>query len=190
MGSTPIKNVSYQDLDQVATQAAPATSKTRLYSKTDGALYVVPAGGAETAVSSSIPANLIAYTDGAAPSGWSDLSATYGGRTVVAMPSGGTNGATVLSPLTDAQSPTHTHTGPSHGHDQNMGASSTGTITADDPRIKADSASGSDVRNYSTDGGGGSRTRMQTGVTTSGTGATGATAAHLPYVQLRMIKKS
>lgn len=56
MGSTPIKNVSYQDLDQVATQAAPATGKTRLYSKTDGALYVVPAGGAETAVSSVIAA--------------------------------------------------------------------------------------------------------------------------------------
>lgn len=120
MGSTPIKNVSYLDVDQVATQAAPATGKTRFYSKTDGALYVVPGGGAETAVSSSIPANVVAYFNGAVasiPSGWTEFTAGRG-RVIVGVPLSGTVGGTVGTALTNVQnkSTTHTHTGPSHTH--------------------------------------------------------------------------
>lgn len=110
MGSTPIKNVQYQDLDQITTPAAPATGKTRFYSKTDGSLYVVPAAGSETAVSSSIPSNLIAHTTAtAAPTGWTEFTAGRG-RVIVGTPLSGTHAGTVGSALTDLQNPTHTHT--------------------------------------------------------------------------------
>lgn len=116
MGSTPIKNVSYLDVDQVATQAAPATGKTRFYSKTDGALYVVPAAGSETAVSAGVPANLIAHYNGTtAPSGWTEATAVRG-RTIVGLPLSGTGAGTVGTALTNVEDRTHTHTGPSHTH--------------------------------------------------------------------------
>lgn len=76
MGSTPIKNVQYQDLDQIATPAAPATGKTRFYSKSGGSLFIVPAAGSETAV---VPANFIGHTtDTTAPTGWTEFTAGRG----------------------------------------------------------------------------------------------------------------
>lgn len=182
MGSTPIKNVSYQDLDQVATQAAPAASKTRLYSKTDGALYVVPAAGSETAA--GVPANGIIHTTAtSAPTGWAEYTAGRG-RVIAGTPASGTHGGTVGSALTDLQDPTHTHTGPSHGHNQNSAAVSNAAAGG---QVWA---SGAD--NSAMDQGTGvtSAYRMYSGVVAAGTGATGATSATMPYIQQLGIIKS
>lgn len=167
MGSTPIKNVSYLDVDQVATQAAPATSKTRLYSKTDGALYVVPAAGSETAA--GVPANgIIQTTDTSAPTGWTEFTAGRG-RVIVGTPSGGTHAGTVGTALTNLQDPTHTHTGPSHSHVVTFNA----------------------ARNITIDGGATYVSSTSTTTTnTDGTGATGATSATMPYIQQLGIIKS
>lgn len=195
MGSTPIKNVQYQGLDQITTPAAPDTGKTRFYSKTDGSLYVVPAAGSETAVGGSIPANLIAHTTATtAPSGWTEYTAGRG-RVLVGTPLSGTAGGTVGTALTDLQNPTHTHTGPSHTHSQNTSAygnggsgwpPSTSALVA-----ASSSADGTGIYNLN-DAGGGSTTRYYPtlGVSAAGTGATGATSATMPYVQLLGIQKS
>ena len=185
MGSTPIKNISYQDLDQVATQTAPATGKTRLYSKTDGALYVVPAAGSETAVSSSIPANLIAYTtDTTAPSGWAEFTAGRG-RVIVATPASGTNAGTVGTALTNLQDPTHTHTGPSHTHVLgDAGASFLENYVY--PYVLHYGGALKTLGGYY-----GAQSQIATdSVAASGTGATSATSATTPYIQQLGIKKS
>ena len=59
---------------------------------------------------------MIAYTDGVLLSGWSDYSATAGGRYIVATPTSGTTGGTVGAAMTNLQNKTHLHTGPSHTH--------------------------------------------------------------------------
>ncbi len=64
-------------------------------------------------------ASIIAYTDGALLSGWSDYSATAGGRYIVATPTSGSTGGTVGTALTNLQNkaaPTHLHTILSHIH--------------------------------------------------------------------------
>lgn len=176
MGSTPIKNVSYLDVDQVATQAAPATGKTRFYSKTDGALYVVPAAGSETAVSSSIPANLIAHTTAtSAPTGWAEYTAGRG-RVIVGTPASGTHAGTVGTALTNLQDPTHTHTYTdviAHTHSIDVcinSAFNNGIISS-----------------YNTDSVTGTKPTASTG---SASGTTAATSAVTPYIQQLGIIKS
>ena len=189
MGSTPIKNVSYQDLDQVATQAAPATGKTRFYSKSDGALYVVPAAGSETAVSAGVPANVVAYFNGAVasiPSGWTEFTAARG-RVIVGVPLSGTGGGTVGTALTNLQDPTHTHTGPSHAHDSSAGQNGAGGESASGSQPYGTGASWSGTRpNVAF------TTATMTGnlTNTAGTGVTGATSATMPYIQQPAIVKS
>ena len=51
----------------------------------------------------SIPAGLIGIFETSCPSGWTDLSGTYGGRMLVFTPSGGTNGGSVGTALTNTQ---------------------------------------------------------------------------------------
>lgn len=207
MGSTPIKNVSYQDLDQVDTQAAPATGKTRLYSKTDGALYVVPAAGAETAVTASIPAKVVVHLNDTVaniPTGWVEATGARG-RLVVGMPASGTLAGTVGTALTDLQDPTHTHTGPSHTH---TGPSHTHTYT--DVIAHTHSIGGRMLYNNSSvyvpiteAANERSTTTASTGIATgttaasgtgdtgaSGTGASGATSSTMPYIQYVTIQKS
>ncbi len=58
----------------------------------------------------TIPANLIAHTtDSSAPTGFSEFTAGRG-RFLVGTPSGGTNGGTVGTALTNLQNKTHSHT--------------------------------------------------------------------------------
>lgn len=185
MGSTPIKNVSYLDVDQVATQAAPATGKTRFYSKTGGGLFIVPAAGSETAVSSSIPANLIAHTTATtAPTGWAEYTAGRG-RVIVGTPASGTHGGTVGSAMTDLQDVgSHTHTSTSHSHAQNLDA---GGKSASTTTIRA---TGEGALMYSGSGSGSTYYDLQAGVSATIPGATGATSATMPYIQQLGIIKS
>lgn len=186
MGSTPIKNVSYQDLDQVDTQAAPATGKTRLYSKTDGALYVVPAAGAETAA--GVPANgIIHTTDTTAPTGWAEYTAGRG-RVIVGTPASGTHAGTVGTALTNLEDKTHTHTGPSHTHTYTDVISHSHSTTTYQNGGNASFLWGA---SGSTGSASVAATGIATGTTAaSGTGATGATSATMPYIQQLGIIKS
>lgn len=189
MGSTPIKNVQYLDVDQVATPAAPATGKTRFYSKSDGSMYVVPAAGSETAVGGSIPANLIAHTTATtAPTGWTEFTAGRG-RVIVGVPLSGTNAGTVGTALTNLQDPTHTHTGPSHQHDTTINIFNGYTDIFG--LANAPYGTGSNIaapkRFGSADGG---DTHPAFLTATAGTGATSATSATMPYIQQLGIIKS
>ena len=133
---------------------------------------VVLPTGAEVA---AIPANVIAYFNGAVasiPAGWTEFTAARG-RVIVGVPLSGTVGGTVLSALTDAQSPTHTHTYTtviSHTHTKGTG----------------NDASGSHV----TKGDAANQGPFTTDSTGSASGTTAATAAHLPYIQQPTIVKS
>ncbi len=176
MGSTPIKNVQYLDVDQVATPAAPATGKTRLYGKSDGSLYVVPAAGSETAVSSSIPANLVAYFNGAVasiPSGWTEFTAARG-RVIVGVPLSGTVGGTVGSALTNLENQTHAHTYTTviaHTHSIPTSTNVSGTVN----RVPY----GNDVVNTT-----------YTASTGDASGTTATATALPPYIQQPAIVKS
>lgn len=183
MGSTPIKNVSYLDVDQVATQAAPATGKTRFYSKTDGVLYVVPAAGSETAA--GVPANGIIHTTATtAPTGWAEYTAGRG-RVIVGTPLSGTHGGVVGSAMTDLQDVgSHTHVGGSHQHDTGEGHDGTNINSGNHIYGTGATITMGKVAATTTSSGAGSLTAA------GGTGATGATSATMPYIQLLGIIKS
>lgn len=66
----------------------------------------------------AIPTNLVAYTTGGVPSGWSEYTAARG-RVIVGKPSGGTAAGTVGTALSNLENRTHSHvytTVPSHRH--------------------------------------------------------------------------
>src|SRR3990167_10684369 len=134
----------------------------------------------------TVPTNLIAHTTAAsARSGWAIYTALYG-RVIVGF---NTNiGSTVATALTTLEDRTHTHTGPSHTHktgiDVGYSASSqiaygnntygiSGTLTA--TGIAGGISSGT-ISNSLT--------------SADGTGATGATSATMPYINLLPIQKS
>ena len=95
-----------------------------------------------TITAGSLPSGLIAFWNGACPSGWTEVTAARG-RIIVGTPASGTDAATVGTALTDAQdkstTPTftgaafsdvinHTHpvTDPGHAHTQASTTTSTG----------------------------------------------------------------
>jgi len=92
---------------------APGTSGNVLTS--DGSTWASAGGGG------GIPSNLVAYraSGQSTPSGWSEYTSARG-RMIVGLPSGGTDGGTVGTALTDTQDKRkaggHVHTGPSHTH--------------------------------------------------------------------------
>lgn len=69
----------------------------------------------------AVPQNAVLFFEAACPTGYTDQSATYGGRTVVIVPAGGTLSATVGTALTNGENrPTGVHnhgvTDPGHIH--------------------------------------------------------------------------
>jgi hypothetical protein len=64
-----------------------------------------------------VPANLVAYraSGQSTPSGWSEYTSARG-RMIVGLPSGGTDGGTVGTALTNQQNKTHSHSQPTHAH--------------------------------------------------------------------------
>ncbi len=111
-------------------------------------------------VSSLLASGAVGLFTTACPTGWTELSGSKG-RYIVGMPAGGTNEGTVGTALTDQQNPTHTHTGPSHTHSINRATVLDNNVAGAPPSV--------------------------TGA--SGTGATSATSAIMPYIQLRVCEK-
>ena len=76
--------------------------------------------------SKKVPSQLVAHRAASTytPTSWSEVT-TARGRCIVGVPSGGTDGATQGTALTDNQNKSksiaHTHTGPSHSHLQGFG---------------------------------------------------------------------
>ena len=150
---------------------------------------------AELDAIASVPSNLVAYraSGESTPSGWSEYT-TARGRMVVGLPSGGTDGGTVGTALTNVQDKTHTHTGPSHRHNLSILAG-TGIGTAQIGWNDHLGNTGSNAAGYyvaSANTGAFSGTNYGYNYTSyEGTGATGtqATSDVLAYIQLMTIKK-
>lgn len=153
-------------------------------------------GSALTGVG-GVPANTVVFYNGTScPTGWAELTGARG-RTVVGLPSGGTNAGTVGTALTNLEDRTHTHTGPSHTH---TGPSHTHTVYAasaiwgaaynggwSPAGVIATGVQGYYATNNPETGSAG------TGATgAGGTGATGtaATSGIIPYIQLLVCQKS
>jgi hypothetical protein len=147
-----------------------------------------------------VPSNLVAYraSGESTPSGWSEYTSARG-RMIVGLPSGGTDGGTVGTALTNVQDKTfsnsHTHTGPSHSHQIQLVNWGTGNV-----QMSTTST------HYGTSGTFTSNKYIEYNSTTtyglgipltnsSGTGNTGSGGADidtsdlLAYVQLMAIKK-
>ncbi len=131
---------------------------------------------------------IIFTTDAAAPAGWAEYTAARG-RTIVGLPSGGTIAGTVGTALTDIQDKTHTHTGPSHTHPQNISAD-VGQTPNGIPAAYTSSASGGVLSTGV--GAGGTGYQVYAGVSASGTGASGTAAlsTFFAYIQLLCVKRS
>ena len=164
-----------------------------------GVQNILAVDNGETAASwkalSAVPAKTVVFFDDAeanVPSGWTNKCATWGGRFLVAMPTGGTVAGTVGTALTTQQDKTHTHTGPSHTHASNIG-SSTGTDSVQQRTVTTDStgAAGAQMGSWQ-DAGVDTVYNVLTGTAAGGTGATGtaATSDVAPYVQFTVMEKS
>ncbi len=135
----------------------------------------------------SVPSNLVAYRASgvSTPSGWSEYT-TARGRMIVGLPSGGTDGGTVGTALTNAQDKTHTHSGVAHSHKMGLGQGHefvwdyphvNGTSGTFDPGYKATTSSTSGS--------------MPNNLTQGATASVGnaSTSDVLAYIQLMAIKK-
>ena len=169
-------------VDAVDTNQIAAASSRR-YIAVDATYWYTasPAAG-------SVPSDVVAYraSSAATPSGWSEYT-TVRGRVVVGLVSGGTDGGTVGTALTDAQDKTHSHTGPSHTHILALsGAHPSESVRVDDVYGTSGTAAAWVQGGAATSGDTKSRNLTDTG----GTGATGtaATSDVLAYIQLMAIK--
>ena len=140
------------------------------------------------AVPAGVPSDVVAYRASSAgtPTGWAEYT-TARGRMVVGLVSGGTDGGTVGTALTNAQDKTHSHTGPSHAHTAPLSGGS------DLCYSQTPYPWGSGANFTSTHGSNlGSNAQTSAGplTYTEGTGATGtaATSDVLAYIQLMAIK--
>jgi hypothetical protein len=160
--------------------ALPA-GKTRRYIAIDATKWY-------TASFSNVPSDVVAYRASSAstPSGWSEYT-TARGRMVVGLVSGGTDGGTVGTALTNSQDKTHTHTGPSHTHILALGgAHPSESVRVDDVFGVSGEASAWVRGGATTD----TNTKDRNLTDAGGTGATGtaATSDVLAYIQLMAIK--
>ena len=160
--------------------ALPA-GKTRRYIAIDSVNWF-------TASFSNVPSDVVAYRASSAdtPSGWSEYT-TARGRMVVGLVSGGTDGGTVGTALTNSQDKTHTQTGPSHSHVLALG----GAHPSESVRVD-DVYGTSGVASLWVRGGATTDTneKDQNLTHVEGTGNTGnaATSDVLAYIQLMAIK--
>jgi hypothetical protein len=141
-----------------------------------------------TASFSGVPSDVVAYRASSAstPSGWSEYT-TARGRMVVGLVSGGTDGGTVGTALTNAQDKTHTHTGPSHTHILALGGAHPSESIRVDDVFGTSGTAAAWVRGGSTTD---TNTKDRNITDAGGTGATGtaATSDVLAYIQLMAIK--
>mgnify|MGYP003135904815 CR=1 FL=1 len=143
---------------------------------------------ASPAAPAGVPSDVVAYRASSAgtPTGWAEYT-TARGRMVVGLVSGGTDGGTVGTALTNSQDKTHSHTGPSHAHTSPSRGGSTFSYS------QTPYPWGSGVDFTSTHGsnlGASAGTSAGPLTYTAGTGATGtaATSDVLAYIQLMAIK--
>ena len=122
----------------------------------------------------------IVFRNGACNAGFTELTAVQG-RAIVGTPSGGTDGGTVGTALTNLQDKTHAHTYTdvvNHVHVENVNSSASGGAG----KFGIDTnASGSQASELST--------ANPTGGVATGTTATKATSDVIPYIQLRACSK-
>jgi hypothetical protein len=145
-------------------------------------------------VDSAAPSNLIAHFTGtSAPSGWSEYTSARG-RMIVGLPSGGTDGGTVGTALTNAQDKgtIHNHTESSHRHNTDIiNDSSGGQIRWNEVNGNTGSnAAGNHTNRTSTFSGTSYGYKYTSSNAGGGTGtATVSTSDVLAYIQLMVIKK-
>lgn len=144
----------------------------------------------------TVPANVIAYFNGAVasiPSGWTEFTAARG-RVIAGVPLSGTVGGTVGTALTNLQDPTHTHTGPSHQHTSNIGTynnTNSPNPAWTHPNGTWGAGTALSTTHYETTAPtAASQTSFGQLVEASGTGVTGATSATMPYINQPVIVKS
>ncbi len=145
-----------------------------------------------TAASGGVPTGGVMFFNLAAcPTGWTELTAARG-RVITGLPLSGTLAGTVGTAFTNLEDRTHTHTGPSHTHAQNGSAYGNGCNgSTPGAQTSASSLSGGSLRSDQDAGcGGTTKYYVSTGVSASGTDATGATSATPPYIQLLACQKS
>ncbi len=152
-----------------------------------GSTHAHAGAAGDGATISGIPANVIAYFNGAVasiPSGWTEFTAARG-RVIVGVPSGGTVGGTVGTALTNLQDLTHTHTGPSHQHLLPISTDASAVLGINQLYGTSGTLAGAPEGGIA---GTGTKAKLLTEAT--GTGATGATSATTPYIQQPTIVKS
>ncbi|MCL4339430.1 hypothetical protein M1271_07135 [Patescibacteria group bacterium] len=148
--------------------------------------FVFPDGTTQASAATGIPSGMVAFFNlSSCPSGWTDLTASYGGRYVVANPSGGTLAATVGTALSNTENrPTgqHTHSinDPGHSHLWYAGSGSGSSGCGGHPIYNY---------NYSCVGWqSGYIAGATTGITINNAGSVAGTNA--PYVQLLACQKN
>ena len=134
-----------------------------------------------------VPSNIVCYraSGESTPSGWSEYTSVRG-RMIVGLPSGGTDGGTVGTALTNTQDKTHTHA-ITHTHKIAL-SSDTSSVEIFGQNIYGShslsrtnkTGSGSDTGTANAD--------ITDGVSTANSG-TSATSDVLAYIQLMAIKK-
>ncbi len=137
---------------------------------------------------------IIFTTDSVAPAGWTEYTAARG-RYIVGVPSAGTIGSTgtVGTAMTDKQDVTHTHTGPSHVHAQNMSGVGTVAAGAAGTVVVATVNTGAQMFQAAV---GSDSGYVNTGVVAGGTAATGTAVTGIsgnviaPFIQLLTLQKS
>ena len=100
--------------------AAAAANNGTLYFATDTEDLSYDNGGTWVQITASLPPGAIAFFAGACPTGWTEYTSARG-RYIVGTPSGGTNGATVGTALSNSEDRAvgqHNHaiTDPNHSH--------------------------------------------------------------------------
>ena len=151
--------------DALGATAANALGRTAVGA--NGTTLVADSGEANglNTAEVSMPASMIGLFKATCPAGWTEYT-TARGRYIVGVPSGGSIGGTIGTPLTNLRNKTHTHTGPSHTH--TVGSGRVQTPDTVDARVT-----------NATSGGGG----------TGATGTAGAAGSILPYIQLTLCTK-
>ena len=151
-----------------------------------GVTHAHAGAAGDGATIAAVPANIITYFNGAVasiPSGWTEFTAARG-RVIVGVPLSGTVGGTVGTALTDLQDPTHTHAGGSHTHTTAVGRVG-GSL-----KLSDSFGTGAEMTEYANWTGTAGATAVSGYLTNaSGTGATGATSATMPYINQPAIYK-
>tara|TARA_R100000808_G_scaffold23585_1_gene52546 strand:+ start:1080 stop:1535 length:456 start_codon:yes stop_codon:yes gene_type:complete len=141
----------------------------------------------------SVPSGLVAYraSGGLIPVGWSEYTSARG-RMVVGLPSGGTDGGTVGTALSNVQDKTHSHTTPSHYHDIPYGNDTTNLYmrrTPADAFGNGASLSSATACTISVTSGTASFNYARSENKSAGDTGTAAMSDFVAYIQLMAIKK-